>query len=112
MVTPESKKQTYEIMLTSTQVHRVRVDAESPEAACKFLQRKTKYSSPSESSLDVTSMQETWSDPSEAGEAWMVLPLAAAKDISTIMVWDGKSIRTQKLEEEMRESFGASKQSK
>jgi hypothetical protein len=112
MVTPKSKKRTYEIMLTSTQIHRVRVDAESPEAACKLLQRKTKHSSPSESSLDIASMQETWSDPSEAGEAWMVLPLGAAKDVSTIMVWDGKSIRTRKLEKEMRKSFTTSKKSK
>jgi len=110
---PRSKKQAYDIMLTSTQTHRVRVVAESAEAACKQLQRKAKHSSPSKPSFDSVMIQDNWSDPTEAGEAWMVFPAVSSKDASpdSMTIWNGKTLRTQKIDDAVRRLSAAGKKS-
>ena len=94
MPTPKRKKHKYEVMLTSFGVHRVFVDGYSPEDALKMLHRKIAGKPIANMVVTSDRYQDTWSDPSEKGEEWLVAPIeVSSRNPQELMIWDGKSIR-------------------
>ena len=98
MPQPKRKKQDYEIMLTSTQIHRATVKALSAEQACKILQRKIGAKPVRHTSTTAELIEHVWSDPCENGEAWMVVP-AENKTPGQMMIWNGKRLEAHTAEE-------------
>ena len=96
----KSKKQKYEILVTSTLIQRICVEAPSPEEACRTLQRKISGKPFRDTDVSSVIVEHVWSDPSQSGEDWIVATDQQAKENpSVLMTWDGKEIHTHDAEE-------------
>ena len=92
---PESKKKKhgYDILVSSGGFHIVRVEAYSPEEACKTLQRRIAGKPIMNTDITSTLVADVWSDPSDKGTGWIVTPaLQSEKHATEVMAWDGKTI--------------------
>ena len=100
MPTPKRKKHKYEVLATSIGLHRIFVEGHSPDEALKALQRKIAGESVTSAGVKSRRYSETWSDPSEQGEAWLVAPAETSQqNTQKLMIWDGKAARPCNSEE-------------
>ena len=95
MPKPAGKTQSYSILLTRSQAYCINVDTSSPEKACAILQRKIAGMTGSDVDLPSIIFTDTWADPTEKGEEWIVAPASQSeRNPDEVMTWNGKSIKT------------------
>ena len=72
MPKPKRKKHTYTILLTSMSLHVTKIEAHSPEEACKSLQRKIAGKNFADADLSTVVITESWSGPLDNSPEWVV----------------------------------------
>ena len=90
----KDNNRTYTILVPSTQGWTITVEAPSPEIACQKLQRQIAGKQKEATGITSALVWDVWSDPSEAGEEWLIAPVAKNPfNPASVMSWNGNSIK-------------------
>jgi len=88
------QKKSYQILVPRHGLFEFAVDAESPEDACKILQKELKTGKLNQAKGGSEPVEAFWGNPNDAGDAWMVLASRPEEDEvhSPLLSWDGVKI--------------------
>jgi len=113
-------KKTYQILVNRYGMFEFAVDANSPEDACKILQRELRAGELKKARGGSEPIEAFWADPQDKGDAWAVMcsTRESGQTHAPILAWDGVKVMKSKFPDvafdDMKQSAvgGTSKQSK